>query len=201
MGCADQADFPVSLRELPANLPRLGDVAHGCEGSSQHSLLFQSQEELDSSRPRRDEILPRCPEETATHTSFVEACSEDLYFGVQGDETENVAALESICFVTDITNTALPRFFVLHDVVTPTSLSSVVGNVDVSDVSEHVPAKCDADATNKPVLQSVSVGTVALSKGHPLHRSATLENRVWRRFKALPSQTFLLARQHQTLHV
>ena len=65
--------------------------------------------------------------------------------------------------------------------------------MDVSDLPDFVPANYDADATNKLLLQSVSVETVALSKGHPLHGSTTVENRVWRRFEALPSQTFLLA--------
>ena len=60
-----------------------------------------------------------------------------------------------------------------QSVDTSTSLSSVAGNVDVSDLPDSVPASYGADATNKPVLQSVSVGTVALSKGHRLHRSAT----------------------------
>ena len=80
-----------------------------------------------------------------------------------------------------------------QSVDTSTLLSSVVGNVDVSDLPDIVLANYDADATNKLVPQSVSVGTGALSKGHPLHRSATVENRVWRSFEALPSQTFLLA--------
>ena len=80
-----------------------------------------------------------------------------------------------------------------QSVDTSTSLSSVVGNVDVSDLPDFVPASYDADASNKLLLQSVSVGTVALSKGYPLHRSATVENRVWSSFEAFPSQTFLLA--------
>ena len=80
---------------------------------------------------------------------------------------------------------------------TSTSLSSVVGNVDVSDLPDFVPANYDADATNKLLLQSVSVETVALSKGHPLHGSATVENRVWHRLEALTSQTFLLAGERQ----
>ena len=88
-------------------------------------------------------------------------------------------------------------FFVSKGVDTSTSLSSVVGIVDVSDLPDFVLASYDADATNKPVLQSVSVGTRALSKGHPLHRSATVENRVWRRLEALTSQTFLLAGERQ----